>query len=154
MPHVNSMTQRDAVMFFRQQRKEDRKIIRIEFLRRRELPVDDAELLLQLGHTARQKLFDGWSCFREHTAISRKARPLQREDETVRCLIVPFAKAFRLLRTIEGTVDLDAAKLRACIFKLALLCQTFRIEAAAPFWKNPPANADTDRRLCHPGVSL
>src|SRR5690554_6882116 len=154
MPHFNRMTERDAFMLFWQQREKARKIIRLEFLRWCELPVDYAELLLQPGHTARQELFDGWSSFCEHTAIGHKARPLQREDEIIWRLVMPFEKAFGLLRPIEGAVDLDAAKLRTCIFKLALLCQTFRIKAAAPFGENPPPNTDTDRCSCHAGASL
>ena len=58
---------------------------------------------------------------REHAAVGGEARTLEREDETVRRLVMPFGEALRLLRAVIGAVDLDGGQLAAGIFELPLL---------------------------------
>src|SRR5260370_36861314 len=71
-------------------------------------------------------------------------RPLDREHEVLRRLVVPAPEARRFLRAVEGAVDLDRGQLPAGIFELARLRQGFRIERAAPGPEHPAADADAD----------
>src|SRR5260370_12320161 len=71
-------------------------------------------------------------------------RPLDREHEVLRRLVVPAPEARRFLRAVEGAVDLDRGQLPAGIFELARLRQVFRIERAAPGREHPAADADAD----------
>ena len=83
----------------------------------------------------------------KNPAVGGEPRPLDREDEAVRRLVVPLGEALRLLRAIVGAVDLDRGQLAAGVFQLALLRQAFGIEGAAPRLIGPSADADQDARL-------
>src|SRR5215510_14566783 len=85
---------------------------------------------------------DGVAGFRQHAAVGGKAWALDGEDETVRHLTGPFAKALRLLRAVIGAVDLDRGQLRGGVGQLLRLCELLGIEHAAPRLESPAADAD------------
>src|SRR5271170_2462373 len=91
----------------RQQREKAGEILAIEFLGRRELPVDRTELVAEFEHAAGEEAFDRLAGFGENPSIGREARALQREDEIARRLVAPFGEALGFLRSIERAVDLD-----------------------------------------------
>src|SRR4029077_17138859 len=83
----------------------------------------------------------------QHSAVGGKARPLEREDKSVRRFLAPTDEAFWSLRAVEGAIDLDRGQAAAGIFQLALLRQAGRIERAAPGLEGPTANADPDAAM-------
>src|SRR5207244_13575848 len=109
-----------------------------------ELPKEWPELVAQLWHAAGKEPVDRWARCREIGAVRREARRFQREDEIRWRFIVPAAKARRLLRTVEGAVDLDCGDLAARMGELARLPQARRVEYAAPWRINPAADPDAD----------
>src|SRR5690606_2512819 len=115
------MAQGEPVDGFRQQRQEGGEVVRVELLRRGELPVDGAELLPELGETAGDEALDRFAGLGQHAPVGREARPLEGEDEAIRRLLPPFSEALGLLRAVERAVDLDGGELAARIFELALL---------------------------------
>ena len=119
-------------------------IRRIEFLGRRELPEQGAEMLAELGHAGIQKAFDGIAGLGEHAAVHRKTRTFQREHEAVRHLARPLAKRRRRLRAIESAVDLDRGQPLARIGQLFRMRETLRIKDPAPRREGPAADADAD----------
>src|SRR5215470_16074666 len=74
------------------------------------------------------------------------ARPLEREHEIIRRLGCPTPEAGRLLRGIEGAVDLDRGHVAARMRKLAHVRQTFGIKGAAPGLEDPTTNTDANHR--------
>src|SRR5205807_7542287 len=104
------------------------------------------ELVTQFDDAARNEALEDRACAGEIGAVRRHSRPLEREDEILRRLVVPAAEARRLLRAVEGAVDLDRGELAAGIAELARLRQARRVEDAAPGWKDPSADADADLR--------
>src|SRR5206468_5597125 len=84
----------------------------------RELPQDRPELVTQFDDSARDKALEDRACTGEIGAVRRNARPLEREDEILRRLVIPTAEAHRLLRAVEGAVDLDRRQLPAGIAEL------------------------------------
>src|SRR5947207_2281580 len=75
------------------------------------------------------------------------ARPLEREHEIIRRLRCPASEAGRLLRGIEGAVDLDRGHTAARMRKLAHVRQTFGIKGAAPGLEDPTTNTDANHRM-------
>src|SRR4051812_17569891 len=73
--------------------------------------------------------------------------PLQREDETIRRFVRPFAKACRRLGAVEGAVHLDRGHLATGIGELARMRQPLRIEGATPRREGPAADTDPDHAL-------
>src|SRR5262249_9405724 len=144
MPHLDHVTKRATVELLRQQRQEAREILRIELLGRRHLPKHRAKLRFQLEHAAREEALDRLPGLGQHPAVGRELRAFEREHEIVGRLGRPFAKAIRLLRPVEGGVNLDRGELAAGVFELARLRQPLGIELAAPRLEHPPADADTD----------
>jgi len=142
--HLDHMAQRAALERTRQQLEKFSKIRLVEFLGRRELPQDRAEPVTQFQHAGIVKPLDGIAGLRQRPAIGGEARPLQREHKTVRHLARPFAKAFRLLRTIIGAVDFDRGQLGGRVFQLLRLRQLLRIKHPAPRREGPAADADVD----------
>src|SRR5262249_60334187 len=59
-----------------------------------------------------------WPGLGQHAAVGRELRTFEREHEIVGRLGRPFAKAIRLLRPVEGGVDLDRGELAAGVFQL------------------------------------
>ena len=78
-----------------------------EFLEWCELPEQRTEPVAQLHDAALEKTPDRVARLRQHAAVGGKARAFHRKNETVRHLAGPFAKTLRLLRAVEGRVDLD-----------------------------------------------
>src|SRR2546429_3365308 len=138
------MANRASIEPRRQQRQKGGEILRIELLGRRHLPKHRAKLRFQLEHAAREETLDRWTGLGQHAPVGRELRALEREHEIVRRLGRPFAKALRLLRPVEGGVDLDRGELAAGVFELARLRQSLGIERAAPRLEYPAADADTD----------
>src|SRR5262249_19634701 len=121
-----------------------REILRVELLGRRHLPEHRAKLRFQLEHAAREETLDRLPGLRQHAAVGWELRTLEREHEIVRGLSRPFAKALRLLRPVEGGVDLDRGEPAAGVLELTRLRQPLGIERAAPRLEYPAADADTD----------
>ena len=69
---------------------------------------------------------------RQHPAVGGKARTFQGENKILGRFVMPFAEAFRLLRTVIGAVDLDAGEVGAGIFQLPFLGEAFGIKVIAP----------------------
>src|SRR5690349_11515544 len=72
------------------------------------------------------------------------ARPLQREDEVVRCGIVPLCEQMRFLQRIERAVDLDAAERFGRETQFVLLRQPGWVKFPAPPLVAPAGNPDPD----------
>ena len=102
------------------------------------------EPVAEFQHAGIVKPFDGIAGLRQHAAVGRKARSLQREHKTVRHLARPFAKALRLLRAVIGAVDLDRGQLRGGVGQLLRLRELLRIKHPAPWREGPAADADID----------
>src|SRR6516164_8048831 len=79
--------------------------------------------------------------------MGHKARAFDREHEIVGCLVMPAAKAHRLLAPVKGAVDLDRRDLPAGMRQFLRLHQAPRIEFAAPRREYPAADADSDGRV-------
>src|ERR1700682_5258806 len=105
------MAQRAAFELARQQLEKLAKIRFIEFLGRCELPEHRTEAVAEFEHAGIVEMLDRITGLRQHPAIGGKARSLYRKHKTIRHLARPFAKAFRLLRTVIGAVDLDRGQL-------------------------------------------
>src|SRR5262249_61586311 len=86
----------------------------------------------------------GWRGLGNHAPVGRELRTCGREPEIVRRVGRPFAKALRLLRPVEGGIELDRRELAAGVFELARLRQPLGIERAAPRLEHPAADADMD----------
>src|SRR5262245_55491249 len=144
MPYLDHVTKRATVDLLRQQRQDAREILRIELLGRRHLPKHRAKLRFQLEHAAREEALDRLPGLGQYAAVGRELRAFEREHEIVGRLGRPFAKAIRLLRPVEGGVDLDGGELAAGVFELARMRQSLGIEFAAPRLEHPAADADPD----------
>src|SRR5207237_9374285 len=108
MPHLNDVADRAAPDLLRQQFQKRREIRRVECLERRELPQEGAELAAEFGEAAAEKPLDTRPGLGEIAAALRHiTRPLQRKDEILRRLVMPFLEARRCLRPVESAVDLD-----------------------------------------------
>src|SRR5207237_6747856 len=127
-----------------------REIGRIEFFARCHLPKHRPELRFQLEQAARKEALDRRTGFGEDAAVGRELRTFEREDEIVRRFRRPFAKTVRLLRAIEGGIDLDAGEFAAGIFQFTRLWQPLGIEVAAPGLEYPTSNADPDHARTSP----
>ncbi len=89
------MAQRMAVVFLRQQFEKCAEIFFVEFLVRRELPEQGAELGAELGDAGIEKAIDGVAGLGQHAAIDGVARTFERENESVRHFGGPFAEGLR-----------------------------------------------------------
>ncbi len=145
VPNLHHMAERTSADFLRQKLQKGLEVAGVEFHRGQELPIDRAEFVLQLHDAAREESRDGVARIGQYLAISGKARRLEREDETVRRLVTPFGVGLRLLRPIEGAVDLDRRKMAAGVFEFAFLRECVRVECSPPGFVGPPAGADPDR---------
>ena len=117
--NLDRMTDRPAIERLRQEREKAGEVRRIELLGRRHLPEHRTELRLQFQHTAGEEPLDRGTGLGQHAPVGCELRTFEREHEIVRRLGRPFAEAVRLLRAIEGTVDLDAGELTARVFEFA-----------------------------------
>src|SRR5260370_6278105 len=143
------MAYRAAIELLRQQFEKGGETGFVESHPRRELPQDRPELVAQLEHARAKEAVDRRTCRRQIGAVSDKTRALQRKHKILRRLIVPAAKARRLLRAVEGAVDLDSGDLAARMAELARLRQAGRIKDTAPWRKHPAADPDPDPRPAH-----
>src|SRR6516164_605322 len=142
--HLDDMTQRTAVEFWRQQLEEAGEVGRVEFFGRRELPKQRPKPLAKLADTGIEKPLDGVARFAQHAAIDGKARALDREHEARRHLARPFAERRRRLRAIERAVDLDRSEPLGGVGELLRVRQTLRIERTAPGFEGPAADSDAN----------
>src|SRR6266446_6223242 len=150
----DNMPQRAAVDMTRQQFEERGQRARVNRHVRGELPQDRPKLVAQLGDAVRDEALEDRACPGEIGAVRRNARPLEREDEVVRSLVVPAVEARRLLRAVESAVDLDRRQQPAGMAELARLRQARRVEDAAPRRIDPAADPDADLRPgAHPSSS-
>src|SRR5690606_16602723 len=97
MSQLDRVTQRPSIGLRRQKVEETAEIVSVEGLCGRELPVDRPQFLLEFKDTAGQKAPDRLARLGKHAAIGGEARPLDREDEALRRLLVPAPEALRLL---------------------------------------------------------
>src|SRR6516225_5386705 len=142
--HLDDMTQRTAVEFWRQQLEEAGEVGRVEFFGRRELPKQRPKPLAKLADAGIEKPLDGVARFAQHPAIDGKARALDREHEARRHLACPFAERRRRLRAIERAVDLDRSEPLGGVGELLRVRQTLRIERTAPGFEGPAADSDAN----------
>src|SRR5260370_34316027 len=133
------MAYRAAIELLRQQFEKGGETGFVESHPRRELPQDRPELVAQLEHARAKEAVDRRTCRRQIGAVSDKTWALQRKQKILRRLIVPAAKARRLLRAVEGTVDLDGGDVAARIAELARLRQARPRKDNAPAAKHPIA---------------
>src|SRR5207253_1927734 len=103
----------------------------------------------QLEHAAVEEPLDRRRRFAQRAAVGGVARAFDREDEILRRVRVPAAEARRLLRAVEGAVDLDRGDLAAGEGEFTRLREPLGIERAAPRREHPAADADAD--LAHAG---
>src|SRR6202042_3003099 len=80
----------------------------------------------------------------KHAAMRGEARSLEGEDKSIRRLLAPTHEALRLLRAVEGTIDLDRGQMATRMLQFSLLRQIRWIERAAPRREGPAAYADTN----------
>ena len=152
---LHHVAQRQAIELVGQQGEEGLDVIGIEAAIRRQLPHDGAKLFAQFGNTAFQKMHHALGAVAQGLALSGKAVRLDGELKAVRRLIAPARVGGRLLRGVEGGVDLDAGQLPAGEVQLLRGGQTGRVEhTAAPFGEVPAADADADagrviRHVCY-----
>jgi len=73
----------------------------------RELPKKRTELVAQLEQPRREEVGKWLLDLTQALHVGDEARPLDREHEIRRCIVVPGPEAFRSLQRIEGSVDLD-----------------------------------------------
>src|SRR4029077_7434166 len=140
--------------FTRQQFEERGERAFVDPRARRELPQDRPELVAQFNNPACDETVDRRAGTGEIGPVRRNAQPLEREDEILRGLVVPAAEARRLLRAVEGAVDLDRREPAAGIAELARLRQARRVEDAAPRRIDPATDTDADLRpRAHPSPS-
>src|SRR5690606_15052782 len=90
--------------------------------------------------------------FGQYAAVGDITGALERKDEILWHLIVPFLEAFGLLAAIKGAVDFDRTHLFAHILKLALLGEAIGVKDATPGLEGPTTNTDMDF-ACHCCVS-
>src|ERR1700730_17131354 len=147
--YLNHVAYRAAVELLRQQFEKGGETGFVERHPRSELPQHRPELVVQLEHAGRKEAFDRRAGCRQIGPVRDKTRALERKDEVLRCLVVPPAKTRRLLRAVEGAVDLDRGDLAARMGELTRLRQAGRIEDTPPRRKHPGADPDPDPR---PGV--
>src|SRR5207302_4728016 len=140
------MAYRAAVELLRQQFEKGAETGLVESHPRCELPQDRPELFAEFEHAGGKEAVDRRACRGQIGAVSDKTRTLQRKDKILRRLVVPAAKTCRLLRAVEGAVDLDRSDLATRMRELARLRQALRIEDTAPWRKHPAADPDPDPR--------
>src|ERR1700730_8402960 len=148
---IDGMPQRAAIDVMRQQFGERGERAFVNRHVRRELPQDRPELVAQFDDAARDEALEDRARAGEIGAGRRHSRPFEREDETLRRLVMPAAITRRFLRAVEGTVDLDRGEPAAGIAELARLRQARWVEDAAPRRIDPAA--DTDADFPHPSPS-
>src|ERR1700692_655285 len=133
-----------AFKFARQKLEEFSEIGFVEFLGWRELPEHGAEAVAEFEDAGIVKPLHGIAGLRQHAAVGGKTRAFQREKKAVGHLARPFAKTFRLLRTVIGAVDLDRGEFGGRVLQFFGLDKFFGIEHAAPWLERPAADADKD----------
>src|SRR5438105_4587434 len=146
MAYFDNVPYRAAVQLLRQQFEKGGKAGLVESHARGKLPQDRPELWAQFEDAGSKEAVDRRAGRRQIGAVRDKARALQREDEVLRSFVVPAAKARRLLRAVEGAVDLDRGNSAASMGELARLRQAGRIKHAAPWRKYPAADTGSDSR--------
>src|SRR5208283_3844625 len=148
MPNLDNMQNFVSFDGLRQQLEKSFEIGGIKAFRWKELPIDRPELFLEIEDAARKESLDRRFRLGEDAPVGGKPRTLEREHKPFRCLLAPSGKAFGLLRTVIGSVDLDRCQMAARIFEFPLLCETFRIKNPAPRREGPAADANPDCS-CH-----
>ncbi|MNY29988.1 hypothetical protein D3C86_1640670 [compost metagenome] len=133
-----------TVLLLRKEFEEALEILRLELLRRRELPQDRPEMGTKFRQPLRQEFLHGFTGFGQNLAVGDEAAGLQREDEILRHFRCPPGKGLRFLRRVVGAVDLDRPQFLARKFELALLRQSVGIERALPGLERPTADTNTD----------
>ena len=109
---------------------------------RRELPQHRAELLFEPQDAGGKEIGERGLDLAQPPDVGDEARPLDREDKTVRGLVVPPGKGVGALQPVKRAVDLDRVDLPAGIGQLIGMQQTRRVEVAAPRRIGPARDAD------------
>src|SRR5690242_14821353 len=107
MLHLEHVADRTPLELVREYLEKRREVRRIKARRRGKLPEDGTKLLAELEHARREEALDRGAGFAQIAAMRRVAGAFHCEDEAIRRLGMPFAEARRLLRAVEGAVDLD-----------------------------------------------
>src|SRR5689334_18675304 len=102
MAYFDDVPYRAAVELLRQQFEKGGKAGLVESHPRSELPQHWSQLVAQLEHAGCEEAVDRGAGRRQIRAVSDEAWTFQRKDEILRRLVVPAAKARRLLRPVEG----------------------------------------------------
>ena len=143
MAHLDRMAQLAAVLLLRQQRRKGPKSAGVEFLGRRELPQDRAELLPSSVRPLPRKrsIESPASASTRRLVAKRMAFSEKTKSSGVSSAHVRSSSA---TGPVIGAVDLDRGELAARIFELARLREPLREEIAAPGLEGPAADADPD----------
>src|SRR5690606_5664032 len=111
MTNLERVSEGNTVLRIRQKLKKSLEVLKVEFLRVRELPDNRSQLWPKLADAGVQKLLNRLSSFRQDLAVGGIADCLQSEDEIVRCLLGPFRIRRGFEAGVIGAVDFDGRHL-------------------------------------------
>src|SRR5262249_52956989 len=129
----------------RQQRKEMIEALGRKAEARRELPQHRPELFLEAQDPGGEEIGKRGLDLAQSPDMGDKPRRLDREEKSLRGLVVPAGKRVGPLQPVKRAVDLDRVDLAARIGKLTGMRQTLRVEGSAPSAIGPTGDADPHR---------
>src|SRR6516225_2853537 len=112
---------------------------------RRELPQHGPELFLEAQNAGGEEIGERGLDVAQPSDMGDKPRRLDREEKSLRGLVVPAGKRIRPLQPVKRAVDLDRLDLAARIGKLAGMRQALWVEGSAPSAIGPAGDADPHR---------
>ena len=136
---------RGGVGVARQQREEMIEPFGGEAEARRELPQHGPELFLEAQDPGGEEIGKRGLDLAQSPDMGDKPRRLDREEKSLRGLVVPAGKRIRPLQPVKRAVDLDRLDLAARIGKLAGMRQALWVEGSAPSAIGPAGDADPHR---------
>src|SRR6185312_2630027 len=105
--NLDHVTQHAALRLPRQKLQERREVGGFELFGGQELPVDRAQLVLQLHDAAVDEPCNGAARAGEYAAIHGEALSFDGKDEAVRRFVAPFGESSLFLQTVKGAVYFD-----------------------------------------------
>lgn len=124
----------------------------VELLPRGELPQDRSELVAEGQYAGGEEVRESLLDVAQPKHVRDVARPFDGEHETGVHGRAPAAVALGSLERIEGAVELDGRKVLPDELQLSAMCETPRIEVAAPARVSPPRGADAHAASCRSGT--
>lgn len=144
MAHLNRVAEAYAFVLVGKRAAEGFKVGAIKGASGGILPVDRSQTIAELRDAGADEIRDGGLHVRG--GFSARAEPvrLHCELEAVRGFGRPFSEGVRLLRAVEGGVDLDGGEFARGEGEMARFRQGGRVESLVPRLVNPAADADAD----------